>query len=523
MKKQGKSTLRKLEAKRKESVFLIIRGIEVGLSAGLISVLYRFLLSCAESGMQAVTQSIKGSPIETALWLAALALLGAFVALIIKWEPLASGSGIPQIAGEIKGYISPNWLRVCAAKLVGGTASIFAGLSLGREGPSIQLGGMAAKGIAEFTKADKTTKLRMISSGGGAGLAAAFNAPLAGIMFVLEELQHTFDKAILCMGVVACVTADFVSKIFFGQNTVFNYETENIPLRYYWLLVILGLLLGVLGACYNTVMIFFQDIFKKCKKLPRWTKICAVFIISGVVVLCVPQLAGGGHTMVEFLLKEHPTVPVMLFLLVAKFLFSAVSFGSGAPGGIFFPLLILGTYTGAIFGDAAISLLNLSGDIWEDFVVVSMAGLFASIVRSPITGIILVFEMTGNIDNLLPLTVVSILSYAVANLIGVSPIYTSLLERMLPSDGEEPSVPSRAEKVLHTLVLPTGSPVDGRRIGDIDWGKHCVIVSVERDENPMTPKGDTVLKSGDEIVLLISQRHFADDCDRLEKLINGQP
>ncbi len=521
MKEQGKSTFRKLEAKRKESVFLIIRGIEAGLSAGLISVLYRFLLSCAESGMQAVTQSIKGNPLETALWLGALALLGAFVALIIKWEPLASGSGIPQIAGEIKGYIAPNWLRVCAAKLVGGTVSIFAGLSLGREGPSIQLGGMAAKGIAEITKADKTTKLRMISCGGGAGLAAAFNAPLAGIMFVLEELQHTFDKAILCMGVVACVTADFVSKIFFGQNTVFNYETENIPLRYYWLLIILGLLLGVLGAGYNVIMIFFQELFKKFKKIPRAVKLAAVFVISGILAIYMPQLAGGGHTMADFLLKNHPAVPLMLFLLAAKFLFSAVSFGSGAPGGIFFPLLILGTYIGAVFGDFSISLLHLDGDIWEEFVVVSMAGLFASIVRSPITGIILVFEMTGNIDNLLPLAVVSFISYAAANLIGVTPIYTSLLERMLPADGEEPPVPDRAEKVLQSFVVPTGSPINGMRISDIDWGKHCVIVSVERDENPMTPKGDTVLKSGDEIVLLISQRRFAEDCERLEKLING--
>ena len=176
---------------------------------------------------------------------------------------------------------------------------------------------------------------------------------------------------------------------------------------------------------------------------------------------------------------------------------------------------------GAIFGDASISLLRLNADIWEEFVVISMAGLFASIVRSPITGIILVFEMTGNINNLLPLVVVSLISYATANLIGVTPIYTSLLERILNGLGDEAAVPSRAEKVLKTYVIPTGSPVNGKKISEIDWGKHCVIVSVDRDENPITPKGDTVLKSGDELVLLVSQRHFARDCGRLERIING--
>ena len=521
MKEKERGTLRKLEAKRKESIYLIIRGLEVGVAAGLISVLYRWLLSNAEGALEYVIEYVKGSPVKTALWFAALALLGIFVSLIVKWEPMAGGSGIPQVAGEIKGYLSPKWWRVTLAKLIGGTAAVFGGLSLGREGPSIQLGGMAAKGVAEITKADKTTKLRMIACGGGAGLAAAFNAPLAGIMFVLEELQHTFDKSILCMGIVAAVTADFVSKIFFGQNTVFGYETANVPLRYYWLLVILGLLLGVLGAGYNVITLFGQSLFKKMKKVPRWVKFCAVFIISGIVSFYIPQILGGGHTMVEFLLNDHPAIPTMLFLLIAKFSFSVISFGSGAPGGIFFPLLILGTYIGAIFGDASISLLGLEANIWQEFVVISMAGLFASIVRSPITGIILVFEMTGDINNLLPLAVVSLISYAAANLIGVAPIYTSLLERILEGQDSESPLPSKAEKVLKTYVVPTGSPIDGKKISDIDWGKHCLIVSVERDEAPMTPKGDTVIRSGDELVLLISQRRFARDCNRLDKIING--
>ena len=136
-----------------------------------------------------------------------LALIGFLVSMLVKWEVQGGGSGIPQVNGEVKGYINPSWWRVILVKLFGGTASVFSGLSLGREGPSVQLGGMAAKGVARFTKADKTTELRMISCGAGAGMAAAFNAPLAGTMFVLEEIHHTFDKSLLCMGIVSSITA----------------------------------------------------------------------------------------------------------------------------------------------------------------------------------------------------------------------------------------------------------------------------------------------------------------------------
>ncbi len=521
MKEKEKSTLRKIEYHRKESFYLIIRGVETGVAAGLISVLYRFLLSHAETALGKIIGFVSGSPVKTAVWFAVLAAIGVLVSQIVKLEPMSSGSGIPQIAGEIRGFFSPKWWRVMLAKLAGGTLSVFCGLSLGREGPSIQLGGMAAKGVAELTKADKTTQLRMISCGGGAGLAAAFNAPLAGIMFVLEELHHTFDKAILCMGIVAAVTADFTSKIFFGQNTVFHYETANIPLRCYWLLVILGLLLGLLGAGYNIIMSKGQDLFKKAARVPQWLKFAAVFVFSGVVAINIPQILCGGHTMVELLMNEHPGIKTLLFLLIAKFLFSVISFGSGAPGGIFFPLLILGTYTGAIFGNVFIHLLGLDPTMWQEFAVVAMAGLFASIVRSPITGIILVFEMTGNINNLLPLAVVSLISYAVANFTGVAPIYTTLLDK-INANRSVPVQEGGGEKILQTFIIPTGSPLNGKTISDTDWGKHCLIVSVERGDTPITPKGDTVLAEGDGLVFLVSQRRFADDRARIERIINGE-
>lgn len=521
MKEQRRTTLRKLENSRKESLYLIIRGAEVGIISGLICVLYRYLLNFAEEYLLKIIEIVKISPVKASVWVAALAALGAAVALIIKKVPAAAGSGIPQVSAEIGGYMNPSWWRIIAAKLAGSTASVFAGLSLGREGPSIQLGAMGAKGIARLTKADKTTELRMISCGAGAGLAAAFNAPLAGIIFVLEEIQHTFDKAVLCMGIVAAVTADFVSKFFFGQNTIFNYQTSNIPLRYYWLLVILGIILGISGAVYNTTMMKAQDLYKKITKIPDWAKMAIVFAISGIVGLFIPQILCGGHHMAEYLIDERPTITVMLTLLAAKYLFGVFSFCSGAPGGTLYPLSIIGTYIGAVFGAVSIDLFNLNPELWQEFVVIGMAGFFAAIVRAPITGIVIVFEISGNMKNILPLAVTSLVAYAAANLLGSEPFYAASLKRVLKNNNISAKGTEAGEKIIQTLIVPTGSKIAGKTIAEVDWGKHCLIVSVSRNDRGITPKGSTVINEGDELVLLVSQRRFSKDKKRLEKIISS--
>lgn len=521
MKKKDKSTFRKIEYHKKESFYLIIRGLEVGVFSGLVSVIYRFLLTNAELMMEKFSSFAKSGVWQCIVFFAVLGLIGFCVCRIVKWEPMSSGSGIPQVSGEIKGYFNQGWIKVIIAKLTGGTLAVFSGLSLGREGPSIQLGAMAAKGISKITKADKTTELRMMSCGGGAGLAAAFNAPLAGVMFVLEEIHKTIDKSIICMGIAACITADFISKIFFGQDTVFHYETANIPLRHYWLLIILGVVLGLLGCAYNIIMSKGQDIFKKIKKLPTEIKFIFVFLAGGLAAIFLPEITGGGHKMVELLMNERPGLVMLIFLLIAKFLFSVISFGSGAPGGIFFPLLILGTYIGAIFAGIVIPAFNLDEQLWQEFVIISMAGLFSSIVRAPLTGIILVFEMTGNLDSLLPLAVVSLTSYALSNLIGVNPVYEILLEKIINSDHKRPEFKQSAEKVLKNYIIPMGSPLDGKSVMDVDWGKHCLVVSISREGASVTPKGETILSEGDELAILVSQRRFSRDCERLEKIING--
>lgn len=415
----------------KQILYLVIEGGLIGTLAGLTAVVYRFFLTWAETGLNHVLFFIKGNIPAIILWFLALIVMGCIVARIVKWEGMASGSGIPQVSGEVKGFLNPCWWRVLIAKFTGGTISIFAGLSLGREGPSIQLGAMAAKGYSRIRKCDKSTELRLLCFGAGAGLAAAFNAPLAGILFVLEEMTHTFDHIIILAGIIATLSADYISKIFFGQATIFHFHPYTIPLRYYWLLILLGILLGLAGAGYNYVMIKTQKLFQSVKHIPLEVLLSATFVIAGIFGLFLPQVLAGGHSMIVLLENGEPALITLVILLIFKFIFSAISFGSGAPGGIFFPLLILGAFAGAAFGETALTFLPLPDHVLPQLITLGMAGLFAGIVRAPLTGIILITEMTGNMHRLLDIAVVSILAYAVANLVGSKPIYDSLLDNIL--------------------------------------------------------------------------------------------
>lgn len=521
MLKRTEKTLRRVENKRIFSFIYMTEGVLVGVVAGLLAVFYRYLLSTAERFVFWMNDFLHENIGYFCVWIAALIIMGYVVGKIVKWEPMASGSGIPQVTGEMRGYLNCNWWKVIIAKLTGGSLAIAGGLSLGREGPSIQLGAMGAKAVSKLLKNNKTAEKTLISCGAGAGLAAAFNAPLAGVMFVLEEIHHTFDGVVIVVGMIAAVTADYISKFFFGQSTVFHYENSTFPLRYYWLLIVLGIILGVLGVIYNIIMIKGQEVFAKLTKIPIEYRIIIPFILAGICGYFLPQILTSGHVMVEILMKQESTVGFLLLLLVAKFLFSVVCFGAGTPGGIFFPLLILGSYIGAVYGSVSIELFGLNPDLWHKFIILAMAGFFASIVRAPLTGIVLIAEMTGNMTRMIDLVVVSIIAYVVANLLNNPPIYSSLLERILKKRGV-PLIRGGDGKILAEYIIPLGSDLDAMKIKEIPWPDFSLVVSIKRGEKELTPHGETLLKAGDEILVLIDEKYYTMANETIEKLNEGQ-
>ena len=187
---------------------LIVKGIAVGCFAGLTAVVYRKLLSVAETVVFEAAAALRENVIL-------ILVIGFLISLLLRFEPMISGSGIPQIEGEANGRLDQKWRRVLPAKLAAGVLASLGGLSLGREGPSIQLGGMCGKGVAEVLHRKEDERTLMIC-GAGAGLSAAFNAPFAGVLFCLEEIQKNFSAPLFLTVMIASLCGDVVSSMVFG-------------------------------------------------------------------------------------------------------------------------------------------------------------------------------------------------------------------------------------------------------------------------------------------------------------------
>lgn len=430
-----KDTTHLMKRAERFKTILTAEGFLVGAVAGLVVLLYRVILEYAGKGMNKVLEYARQEPFAAVLWFVALFVIACIVGKLVKYEPMISGSGIPQVEGEMMGKLNQVWQRVLPAKFLGGFLSLFAGLSLGREGPSIQIGAMTGKAVSQTLDRGKTEEKYLITCGASAGLAAAFHAPLAGVMFSLEEIHKNFSVSVLISVMTASITADYISSQFMGFQPVFQFDVgTEMPPQYYWHIVILGVILGIMGAFYNKMTMWVQGLYLKSKKLNETTRLFIPFFLAGVLGLVMPQILGSGHALIDMAAEGNLMLTSLLILFAAKFLFSLICFGSGAPGGIFFPLLILGALIGAVFAMAGVEFFGLAPVYVNNFVLLGMTGFFTAIVRAPLTGIILLFEMSGSISQMLSLSIVSVTAYIVATLMRSEPIYDSLLKRILKAD-----------------------------------------------------------------------------------------
>ena len=514
--KSLQKTLRSVTENPKHIFKLTIQGIMVGIFAGLMVCLYRFLLVGSENILRDYLSIINGNVLYIVLFFIALAIMGLLVDFLTKWESDSAGSGIPQIYAEVKGHMEANWAKVLFSKITSGVLTALGGLSLGPEGPSVQIGGMAGKGIAKLFKGSKTDELRLILVGSAVGITAAFNAPLAGVIFVFEEINHGFDKTLIFIALVSAIVSDFISKSIFGQQTILNFPVYNIPLESYWVLIILGVLIGILGYIYNIGMIKSSDIVSKLK-IPSWLKFVLVFMVSGVVALTIPEISDGGHFMMDMLDVAIPSLSILVLLLVLKYLFSMFSFSSGAPGGIFLPILVLGAYIGAVFGSIVVPGFGFEHDLIYKFIIISMAGFFAATVRSPITGVVLLAEMSGSTESLVAMIIVSLIAYVVPTLLGNEPIYESLYDRLLLKKNKE-YVKKPSEHVLSEYVVPLDCNYINFKIKDIPFPKNAIVVSVIRNGKYIVPTEDFRIQYSDQVQVLTDNNDYPFVREEIEEL-----
>ncbi len=317
-------------------------------------------------------------------------------------------------------------------KFVGGLLAIGAGLALGREGPSVQMGASIAHLVGRVFRRNLPDCLVLMASGAGAGLATAFNAPIAGAVFVLEELVRRFDTRTTIAMFGASAGAIAVARVLLGNTPDFRVgplpypDFGTVPIH-----VALGIVAGLLGIAYNRTLLGTLALAERLRRWPVELRAATIGATVGLIAWFAPGLVGGGDAITQRTLAGTDMLVILPLVFMLRFGLGAVSYAAQTPGGLFAPMLVLGAQTGQLFGTGCTYWLPGLAPDPRGLAVVGMAAFFTAVVRAPLTGIILVTEMTGSFTMLLPMLSGCFAAMLVPTLLRDPPIYDSLLERTL--------------------------------------------------------------------------------------------
>jgi CIC family chloride channel protein len=409
----------------------------VGILGGLLGGAFRVALRWVE----AVRESYVNSGSHGA-WIALVTVASCSAAAALaawlpqRFAPSSAGSGIPHVEAVLRNRVLPPGLLIIPVKFLGGVLGIGAGLALGREGPTVQMGATVGRLVGDRLAGKQRFRLlpepwTLIAAGAGAGLATAFDAPLAGVIFVLEEVLRRFSARVLGATVAASVCATAVARVMAGPRPELAVASfSDVPLTALPGFMLLGLAAGLLAMAYNTGTLRALKLFDGLPPKFRPLASAAVGAVAGVLAISWPRALGGGEPIavqaVAFPLEL--TTGGLIALTLLRWPLCMFSYATGSPGGVFAPMLSLG----ALLGLATVRLAHVWGVQHAGasaVVVVSITAFFTGAVRSPLTGVVLLLEMTGAFPLLLPMLAGSGAAYVLTEFLRSPPLYDLLRSR----------------------------------------------------------------------------------------------
>ncbi|WP_417708661.1 H(+)/Cl(-) exchange transporter ClcA [Roseibium aggregatum] len=421
-------------------VGILVGGLATGFHTGL-----DFLFAHYAALRQALGPGYM--PYVVSMAISAACVTGAYI-LVKRVAPEAAGSGIQEIEGAMEDKRPLHWPRVLIAKFFGGLLALGSGLVLGREGPTIHMGAMTAEALSRSQDLSGDDHKGLLAAGAAAGLAAAFNAPLAAILFIVEETrrQFPFGYRTYMAVIIASILSAAITEQLTSIGPPLQVDVGFVPVWSFALLAVLGLFLGALGVFFNRALITVMDLFLKIPSGLRWVPAVVIGAATGILLNILPAATGGGEELVHDLILTNYGVITLLVLTLLRFGGVLFSYASGVPGGIFAPMLSIATCAGLAFGVASAELLPVDDDFRSACAVAAMGGFFAASVRAPLVGVVLVMELTGAYSLIMPVLITCTTASLAAHHLGGRPIYEELLERTLRLAGEPVDGPSGGDK-----------------------------------------------------------------------------
>ncbi len=424
--------------KRSDELRFFLLAFLVGIGAGLGGTALHLTVDFLLHWPGWLTERIGTGAAAIAAAAAISAIMAALSAFIVRrYAPEAAGSGVQEVEGTLEGLRPLRWRRVLPVKFVAGVLSLSSGLVLGREGPTIHIGASIAGAVSEWRKLGRLERSGLIAAGAAAGLAAAFNAPLASVLFVIEETRRQFPYSFKTyMGVaIASILSAFITEDIAGVGPDLQIIVPAMPLWSLLGFAGLGIVVGGLGVLFNWMILNGQTLAIAIGRLNPNLVPLSVGAIIGVLLIVLPQATMGHEDLILHLVSAKHGAILLLGIVAIRLLTSVASYVSGVPGGIFAPILTLAACTGLALGGMLIEVVPADHAIAIAFAVAAMGGLFTASVRAPMVGVVLTLELTGAYEILLPVLVTCLIANITAEWLGGRPIYEQLLERTLERAG----------------------------------------------------------------------------------------
>ncbi|MFG1480260.1 H(+)/Cl(-) exchange transporter ClcA [Xanthobacter sp. V4C-4] len=413
----------------------------VGAMAGAVGAAFHQLSTAALGWAGLVLQYFEGAQALGVLAGVSALMVLVSVALVRIFAPEAAGSGVQEIEGALDGQREVRWKRILPVKFVAGILSLGSGLVLGREGPTIHIGASLAKAVGDGFVLGTRDGRGLLAAGGAAGLAAAFNAPLAAILFVIEETRRQFPYGLRTYSavIIASVVSAVVTEMAGGSGPMMGMQALEMP---FWLLPAfagLGVILGVLGVIFNWALVAALDLSRGIGlKVSPYLVPLVVGAAIGPLLLLRPEATTGGEALAVQLATHPLTLATLAMVVLIRFVMTLASYSTGVPGGIFAPILALATSVGLLAAMLLDLAVPLPPGAMVAFAVAAMGGLFSSTIRAPLVGMVLVAELTGAYVLMVPVIITCVTANVVAEGLGGKPIYEVLLERTLRLAGQTP-------------------------------------------------------------------------------------
>ena len=438
-------------------------------------------------------------------------ILGLFMGFIIKKYPMIKGSGVSQIKGKFMKKLDMSPWPELPLKFLGGVLNISAGLSVGREGPSVQIGAYIGSAFEKIGKTSHIERVCLVTSGTAAGLAATFGAPFAGIVFAIEDLHQYLSPLLLTCVMLGAFAGDLATSLFFKQGAIFDFHgLQLFPIKYFGWLILMGAAAALIGHLFKKSIYTSQKMYRKLKIPPQFSPLIP-YLISIPVCIFLPLAASGGDHLIEAIAEHSFPLSMLVLILAAKIIFTGLSAGSGAIGGIFVPLLSCGALTGIIFSNILVYFNLIEAQYAVNLMVFAMAAFFTTVIKAPVTAIVLLAETSGDLFHLGGLVLTTAAAYITANIIKSPPNDEVLLKQILNSEdfaNKKEKAEDHGKQVFEVCVSPE-SFLDGKKIMDIQWPDDCLIVSIARGEEEIIPDGSTSISAGDRLVVL-TQGHYVE-------------